>query len=363
LKKVAVIRWSSLGDVVLATGIPGVLKRALAGAEVSFVVSEVYSELLLLNPHIDHIVLTGTSSRRPLESLRRRIREIGPDSCIDLQSTLASRLLTLAPGMPRSVRIAKETAKRYCMVAGKGAVGFLRRKPVVETYLAAARECLSREGLRIETADPTPKIYLAPEEIDRARGEILSGGSPGKSSGAGGLLFALCPGSKWATKRWKEEYFAQVAEELVVRYDARVLVLGSREETELGGRVRSMVGAPARERVIACCGDLRKLAAALTMCEVAVSNDSGLMHVAAACGSKVVGLFGPTVTGFGFAPWGNGHRVVEKDVWCKPCSFHGRNRCPLGHHDCMEKILPADVLAAVAEVLGDGGDGQRGAEG
>jgi heptosyltransferase-2 len=81
--------------------------------------------------------------------------------------------------------------------------------------------------------------------------------------------------------------------------------------------------------------------------QVVVANDSAMMHVAAACGVPVVALFGPTVTGFGFAPLGPDDVVIERDLECRPCSLHGGARCPLGHHDCLRGIPVEEVFAEV----------------
>ena len=78
-----------------------------------------------------------------------------------------------------------------------------------------------------------------------------------------------------------------------------------------------------------------------------VTNDSGLMHLAAAVGTPVVALFGPTVTEFGFAPAGPGHQVLERPLDCRPCSVHGTERCPRGHFRCMKETAPEEVLAAL----------------
>ena len=71
------------------------------------------------------------------------------------------------------------------------------------------------------------------------------------------------------------------------------------------------------------------------------------MHLAAAVGTPVVALFGPTVAEFGFVPAGPGHTVLERRLDCRPCSVHGGPRCPLGHFRCMKETAPEEVLAAL----------------
>ena len=91
------------------------------------------------------------------------------------------------------------------------------------------------------------------------------------------------------------------------------------------------------------------VAACMARTRAILSNDTGLMHVAAAVGTPVVSVFGPTVREFGFFPVGDGHRVLEMpDLACRPCNIHGGSHCPKGHFRCMLGVSPDRVLAEVA---------------
>jgi len=86
---------------------------------------------------------------------------------------------------------------------------------------------------------------------------------------------------------------------------------------------------------------------------VLVTNDSAPLHLATAVGTPVVAIFGPTVPGFGFGPRGPRDAIVEHpSLACRPCSAHGPQVCPLGHHRCMRELSVASVLAAVAAASG-----------
>jgi heptosyltransferase-2 len=89
------------------------------------------------------------------------------------------------------------------------------------------------------------------------------------------------------------------------------------------------------------------MAAVLGRCAAAVTCDSGLMHVAAACGTRVVALFGSTAPALGFAPAGEGHAVLCRYEPCQPCTIHGREACPQRHFRCMEALEPAEVVRAL----------------
>jgi heptosyltransferase-2 len=98
---------------------------------------------------------------------------------------------------------------------------------------------------------------------------------------------------------------------------------------------------------------LLETAAALDYCNVVVSNDSALMHIAAARKRSIVAIFGSTVKEFGFFPYRTRHIVVERtDVRCRPCSHIGLDHCPKKHFRCMKEITAPDVMNALEEALG-----------
>jgi heptosyltransferase-2 len=94
------------------------------------------------------------------------------------------------------------------------------------------------------------------------------------------------------------------------------------------------------------------MAALLGRCAAGVTNDSGLMHVAAARGLRLVAIFGSTSPVLGFAPAGPGHVVLCRNEPCQPCTVHGRPVCPLGHFRCMRGIEADQVLRAIQGLVG-----------
>ncbi len=100
-----------------------------------------------------------------------------------------------------------------------------------------------------------------------------------------------------------------------------------------------------------CAEPLPRMAALLSRCAAAVSNDSGLMHLSAARGLRVVALFGSTSPVLGFAPAGPGHVVLCRHESCQPCTLHGRASCPRGHFRCMTALAPATVFESLRSLL------------
>ena len=121
------------------------------------------------------------------------------------------------------------------------------------------------------------------------------------------------------------------------------------------------VGGPADRELVSALGahvinvagefTLQETGACLARAAVVVSGDTGVMHMATGVGTPVVALFGPTVEPFGFFPYTRRAAVLERDLGCRPCSAMGTERCPLGHHRCLEEILPDEVAAAVQRLV------------
>ena len=154
---------------------------------------------------------------------------------------------------------------------------------------------------------------------------------------------ALAPGSIWGTKRWP--YYG----ELAARLSGPVVVVGGREDRALGDSIVAASGGRARNAA----GELslRGSAALIARARLLVTNDSAPLHMATASGTPIVAVFGPTVPSFGFGPRGARDRVVEHDhLACRPCSAHGPEVCPLGHHRCMKELGVDLVLEAVQSV-------------
>jgi heptosyltransferase-2 len=169
-------------------------------------------------------------------------------------------------------------------------------------------------------------------------------------------VLGLHPGSIWGTKRWPPEYFAEIAA-LAVREGARALVFaGPGEETmaqDVAGRAQRALTAAEGPRVVTLANvlSLPELAAYIGRLDCYLSNDSGPMHLAWPQKTPLTALFGPTTRALGFYPRGDGARVMELPLPCRPCGLHGPQTCPLGHHQCMRGMTPAMVWPDVAAKL------------
>jgi ADP-heptose:LPS heptosyltransferase len=154
---------------------------------------------------------------------------------------------------------------------------------------------------------------------------------------------------------WLKERFAATAATLAGQQNAPVLLFGSAAEAARCDEIASMVRETSSStRVVSLAGSLSLLetAAAMDHCGVVITNDSGLMHIAAARKRKVVALFGPTVRQFGFFPFGTASTVVEHPALpCRPCTHIGLPDCPRGHFRCMRELESGTVIQAATALL------------
>jgi heptosyltransferase-2 len=344
---ILIIRLSSLGDVILATSVIDASRRLWPGGEITFVTKEEYAPVLDQNPQLTRWIPLSPSERGSgaVYRLGRALRRDGVSLVLDLQGGFRGRLLTATVGAHDRRRVNSRRLSRMLMVARPKR--WREALPhTVERYL----ECLSSWGGESPFSNG-PRVWLTDIERSQARSKICVGSRQ---------LVGLAPGAKWIAKRWPERKFAQLAQALAGE-GVGVMVAGSEEERPLIERI--VKGAGRSDLVKVFSGGLRGLAAAFSVCQAAVCNDSGLMHLAAAVGTPALGIFGPTAPHFGFAPFGSAHKTLWLGFECSPCSLHGDKPCRIAQSaPCMEGLDSNEVLSALRPMLKasiDGGSDRR----
>jgi heptosyltransferase-2 len=326
-ERILVIRYSALGDVVLATSVLEPLRRRFPEARIEWVTSPAAAPLLEGLPGIAAVHRLGTAGQDRPRALAGRLRGRF-DLAIDLQEKVKSRYLALVAA-PRRIFFHRRTT-------GQALQALLGRdRPLVRAH--ATR--LYAEALRPLGVDAPGRIQIAIAEPARARARELL-------AGARRPLVGIAPGATWATKRWAPERFAAVADALHAAGHGLVLVAGPGDAVAAGA-FRAALRSPLAADLTPL--PVEVLAAALGELRLLVSCDSGPVHLAAAQGVPALVLFGPTsAVRWGPPPPG---RALGLGLPCQPCSNHGGERCPLGHHDCLRGLEVATVLAAARELL------------
>lgn len=292
------VRRSSLGDVVLL----GAITAAVPGPT-TVVTHPRWVEVAERLRGVHAVVPWGD------ESIASVAARLPSGTLVDLQGSVATRRLARAHRGP-SRRLRKHSLRRRLRLVRAGA----GRPAVTSLYAAAA-------GVAPESA-PWLDLPAAPRDT-----------------------LALVPGAAWATKRWDPRRLGAVG----ASWDGPVVVLGGPDDAALVDVVVEHV--PAARRV--CEVGFERTLEVLPRVAVAVGGDTGLVHLAAAAGARVVVLMGPTHTDDGF----QAHPGVRigRPLACRPCALHGRHRCPLGHHRCLGDVGVDEVIAGVAAARGQVG--------
>jgi len=328
IRRILVIKLRAIGDVLLSTVVLDNLRRGFPGAEMHFLTEPAASDLLKYHPAIDQVQIFDRSRMSGVD-LIRTVRRQRYNLVVDLFGNPRTALVTRLSGAAHRVgyRFRGRTYAYNHRVEPRG-----DRVHNTEFNLDA----LQALGLPIHTR--VPRITLGPEERAWAV-EFLNTAVP-----SGGPLVAINAGGGWYTKRWGGDRFASLADLLVTRHDARILILwgpGERPDAE------GIAGSMTNRGILPPETSLLQLAGLLERCALLVTNDSGPMHIAAAMGTPVLAVFGPT-NPLLQGPIGNNHRVVRcEGLNCLGCNL---TSCPIGL-PCMKDLSVESVYEEARTML------------
>jgi heptosyltransferase II len=339
-EKILVVQTSFLGDTVLTLPLLSEIKRRFPRSQLSLLCTPAGRELLLDYPIVDEIIVDDKKGAdRGWMGLWRKAR------------LLRAQRFTLALCPHKSFRsgwllFLANIPFRVGFAQSKSAFLFHARVKRKRERHDVERTLSILEGLGIRTDDCERALELpitAGLEEQVTRQLITAGVDTTK------MLVGIHPGSVWATKRWSAEGFSRLIELFKQKYQCEILLFGGSEDAEVVAKVQNLCGGCAVSLVNRI--SLHDLPAALSLCRIFITNDSGPMHVAVARGVPVVAIFCATTPELGFYPYSSRAIVVEKDLPCRPCSSHGNRRCPLGTEDCIRLIRAEEVFQAAVRLL------------
>ncbi len=326
VKKVLIIRFSSIGDIVLTSPVVRCLKKQL-GTEIHFLTKSAYASIVRSNPHIDKVFEIKKEVKEVIKDLKLEAY----DYIIDLHKNLRSFQVKLALRR-KTASFNKLNYEKWLVTNFK--INKLPAVHIVDRYI----ETLDSLGVK---NDRGGLDYFIPEteEIDIDQYHLKT---------TGFIAFAI--GAAHLTKRLPLEKIIDICSGLKIP----VVLLGGNEDKERGEEIVQKV---AGKNILNQCGALsiHQSASFIRQSHQVISHDTGMMHIAAAFNKPIISIWGNTIPEFGMIPYNPAERFRSEifqvtDLKCRPCSKIGYSNCPKTHFKCM-KEQPVDKIITSANFL------------
>ncbi len=326
MKKILVIRFSSIGDIVLTTPVIRCLKKQLENIEVHYLTKKQFLPVIQANPYIDRIYTIDDKIDEVIPELSKQ----NYDHIVDLHKNFRSKGVIMKLSRPSS-SFSKINVKKWLAVNVK--INRLPDVHIVDRYFQAVN------GLGVKNDGEGLDYFIpADDEAD------LSALPETHRNGYIGWVI----GGTYFTKIYPDDRIIEVCRKI----KKPVVLLGGKVDVERGQRIAEAVG----DSVFNACGkfSLNGSASLVKQADKIITNDTGLMHVAAAFRKETISLWGNTIPGFGMYPYMPGDEekstiLEEKNLSCRPCSKLGYDKCPKKHFDCMRKIEVERIVELVGK--------------
>ena len=327
MNDVLVIRFSSLGDVVMASAVFEALHKYFPGIRIHFLTKSVYVPLFESDDRITKVV--GINGRESPFQIASMIGRRTFDAVLDLHGSLRSTSVVSLLKAPLKSRVNKHVWARRIMVWSRNR--FRRTFDVLGNYL----DTLAPLGI---TGRFFPRLVPSEKNLEAADNLLKENA---------GCIVGFAPGSRHTAKRWNENSFAQLADKFAQRGDMPVFI-GDMNDIEVIERIRKSMSS--KSLSLAGKTDLAVTAGVISRCKALVTNDSGPMHIAGALSVPFSAIFGPTHPVLGFVPGYPYGIILHSGVHCSPCSIHGEKPCRMGKMVCMDKVTWEMVMAELDKV-------------
>jgi heptosyltransferase-2 len=325
--KILVVAPSWIGDTIIAQPLLSLIKQRDPTARIEVFAADWCGPLLARMPEVDAVIANpfghGRFSFSDRRALGRRLASADYDAAYVLPNSWKSALVPFFAGIPR--RIGYQGEARFLLLNERHTLDKAVLPLQVQRYAALA--------------GPLPEMLPQPHLRSTAEQQHNTRRALGLSLDAAPAVF--CPGAEYGpAKRWPAEHFAALAK-IVASTDHPAWLIGSAKDHAVGAEIETLAAGCA----INLCGrsSLEQAIDLIASARCVVSNDSGLMHVAAALGKPLVALYGSSSPAY-TPPLSPHAKILTRDLDCSPCF---KRECPLGHFDCMNGLAPQQVANAM----------------
>ncbi len=326
--KFLIIRFSSIGDIVLTTPVVRCLKKQLPDAEIHFLTKVSFATIVENNPYIDKVHVLANS----WETMMHALKTEDYDYIIDLHKNLRTMRLKKELGV-KSYSFNKLNVQKWVFTNLKW--NLMPDLHIVDRYMETVKSFdVVNDGQGLD--------YFIPEKEETKLNDIPISHHAG--------YIGIVIGAAHNTKKLPVEKL----KELCSKIDHPVILLGGKEDVENGQQIATVDPV----KVYNACGKfkLNESADLVRKAKLIISHDTGLMHIAAAFQKPIISVWGNTVPEFGMSPYyGKSEIRNEKfeirNLKCRPCSKIGYDKCPKGHFKCMNEIPIENILMSVRNIL------------
>ena len=312
--KILILRFSSIGDIVLTSPVVRCLKQQLKNSEIHYLTKKSFVSVVENNPNIDKVF----SFEKDISEVLPELKKENYDCVIDLHHNLRSMQVKRALGKP-SKSFNKLNIEKWLLVNLK--INRLPDKHIVERYF----ETVAHIGVKNDLKGLNFFIDVKDEiDISSLPKEFSTG------------YIALVIGAKHNTKKLPTEKIISICKKI----NRPIVLIGGKEDMETGEKITSQIS-----NIFNACGkyNLQQSASLIKQAKKVITHDTGMMHIAAAFQKNIISIWGNTVPEFGMYPYMPGNelnsQIVEvENLSCRPCSKIGFEKCPKGHFKCMNEI-------------------------
>lgn len=341
MRGILIIAPNWIGDAVMTQPLLASLKALYPESKIDVLASDWVAPIYRACSEVHEVIEAKFEHKKLQWDMRKQLAKTlqanNYQACFVLPNSCKSALIPWMANIP--FRIGYRGEFRYGLInLALNNPSKVNRPPMVEHYLALSQLLSDNSEFNADYQYP-PTLNISPNARKTVEAKLESANISKDS------LYVICPGAEYgATKRWPLEYFATLAQTLIKNNPLNhVILLGGKSDHNLGQEITSLANLP--NHILNWCGNtsLDEAIALIGISKAIISNDSGLMHIAAALKTPQVAIFGssdPAHT----PPLSDKAKVIWLDLPCSPCH---QKVCPLGHLKCLKDILPEQVFATL----------------
>jgi len=316
--KILIIRFSSIGDIVLTSPVIRCIKNQLANSEIHYLTKHTFKEILTANPYISKVYSIENEVSEVMDALTKEHYDL----IIDLHDNVRSHQVSLTLKV-KTYRYNKQRFKRFLLTQFK--INLLNNH-IVDRYFSAVKKLnIINDGKGLD--------YFIPEQDEIPPSKLPFTHMAG--------YCVVVVGAKHFTKTIPLDKLKEICEKITIP----IMLIGGAEDAYAGLQIEAVD----KFKIYNACGNfnINQSASIIKKAKFVITGDTGMMHIATALNKRVISIFGGTEKRLGFTPYNNSSNNVmieNTNLTCRPCHKHGLSACPKGHFKCMNELDMQKVI-------------------